>query len=178
MADAFFSILLGSDGGAAVRSTIAVGVIAATIALSAAPARADATAFIGANTSPANRQVRGFAVGLGLLVVLAFEFEYSNTTDDPSASAPSLKIGSGNVLLQTPVAIFGFQPYVTVGAGLYSETLGAHDEMGGVVNTGGGVKISLIGPLRLRVDYRVFNLGSGALVSPAHRIYAGLNLKF
>jgi hypothetical protein len=36
----------------------------------------------------------------------------------------------------------------------------------------------LIGPVRLRVDYRVFRLGSGALHSPAHRIYAGLNLKF
>jgi hypothetical protein len=44
-------------------------------------------------------------------------------------------------------------------------------------NTGGGVKVSLAGPLRLRVDYRVFKLGSGALYSPAHRIYAGLNLK-
>jgi hypothetical protein len=40
------------------------------------------------------------------------------------------------------------------------------------------VKISLVGPLALRVDYRVFKLGSGALYSPAHRIYAGLNLKF
>jgi hypothetical protein len=40
------------------------------------------------------------------------------------------------------------------------------------------VKIALVGPLRLRVDYRVFNLGSGALNSPAHRIYTGLNLSF
>ena len=29
----------------------------------------------------------------------------------------------------------------------------------------------------MRVDYRVFKLGSGALHSPAHRFYAGLNLK-
>jgi len=28
------------------------------------------------------------------------------------------------------------------------------------------------------VDYRVFKLGSGALYSPAHRVYAGLNLSF
>jgi hypothetical protein len=35
-----------------------------------------------------------------------------------------------------------------------------------------------VGPLRLRVDYRAFKLGSGALYSPAHRGYAGLNLKF
>ena len=47
-----------------------------------------------------------------------------------------------------------------------------------VVATGGGVKVNLIGPLRLRVDYRIFKLGSGALHSPAHRFYAGLNLKF
>jgi len=30
----------------------------------------------------------------------------------------------------------------------------------------------------LRVDYRVFKLGSGALYSPAHRVYVGLNLTF
>jgi hypothetical protein len=47
-----------------------------------------------------------------------------------------------------------------------------------VGNTGGGVKISLLGPIRLRVDYRVMTLKNGALTSPAHRIYAGLNLKF
>jgi hypothetical protein len=35
-----------------------------------------------------------------------------------------------------------------------------------------------MGPVRLRVDYRVFKLAGGALHSPAHRIYAGLNLKF
>ena len=39
------------------------------------------------------------------------------------------------------------------------------------------MKVKLAGPIRLRVDYRVFKLGSGALYSPAHRIYAGLNLK-
>ena len=50
--------------------------------------------------------------------------------------------------------------------------------MGIGFNTGGGVKVSLAGPIRLRVDYRVFKLGSGALHSPTHRFYAGLNLKF
>ena len=143
----------------------------------AAPARADATAFIGANTTPANRAVRGFALGVGLLLV-GFEFEYATTRDDALASAPSLKTGTGNVLLQTPVAIFGFQPYVTAGAGVYRERLGAHTDTSLAPNTGGGVKITLAGPIRLRVDYRVFKLGSGALYSPAHRVYAGLNLKF
>ncbi len=84
----------------------------------------------------------------------------------------------GNLLLQTPIPVLGFQPYVTGGVGIYRETLGEHHDTGFGVNTGGGVKISLIGPLRLRVDYRVFKLGSGALYSPAHRVYAGLNLNF
>ena len=142
----------------------------------ATPAFADFTVFIGANMTPANRQVRGAAGGMGLLVV-AFEFEYANTTDDPSASAPSLTTGSGNILLQTPVSFFGFQPYFTTGGGLYRETLGTHQDTSFCVNTGGGVKVSLIGPVRLRVDYRVFKLGSGALNSPAHRVYVGLNVK-
>jgi opacity protein-like surface antigen len=145
--------------------------------LIATPAFADITAFIGANTTPANRQVRGLAAGIGLLVV-GFEFEYANTTDDLAASAPSLTSGSGNIMFQTPVAFFGFQPYFTAGGGLYRETLGTHQDTSFALNTGGGVKIALIGPVRLRVDYRVFRLGSGALHSPAHRIYAGLNLKF
>ena len=145
--------------------------------LLATPAFADITAFIGANTTPANRQVRGVAAGIGLVVV-AFEFEYANTTDDLTASAPSLTTGSGNIVFQTPVAFFGFQPYFTTGGGLYRETLGAHQDTSFALNTGGGVKIALIGPVRLRVDYRVFKLGSGALQSPAQRIYAGLNVKF
>ena len=159
------------------RNVYAITVATLVCGLLATPASADITAFIGANTTPANRQVRGLAVSVGLIVV-AFEFEYADTTDDPTALAPSLKTGSGNVLLQTPVAFFGFQPYFTTGGGLYRETLGTHQDTGVAVNTGGGVKVSLIGPLRLRVDYRVFKLGSGALNSPAHRVYAGLNLKF
>src|SRR6185503_1377983 len=81
-----------------------------------APVRADVTAFVGASTTPANRPVRGFSAGLGLLIV-AFEFEYADTTGDPAAAVPSLKTGSGNVLLQPPKAFFGVQPYVTTGIG-------------------------------------------------------------
>jgi hypothetical protein len=147
------------------------------LAIAAPPARADATAFLGVNTTPSNRQVKGFAAGMGLIIV-AFEFEYATTSDDVTVAAPSLKTFMGDALLQTPLAIFGFQPYVITGGGIYRETLGVHQETGLGTNLGGGVKVSLAGPLRLRVDYRVFKLGNGALNSPAHRIYAGLNLKF
>jgi len=143
----------------------------------AAPARADVTAFIGANMTPANRQVRGGAFGIGLLVI-GFEGEYSFTPEDPRATAPSLHTGMGNLLLQSPVPFFGFQPYFTTGGGFYHESLGLQSSTGVALNTGGGVKMNLVGPLRLRVDYRIFKLGSSALNSPAHRIYAGLNLKF
>lgn len=151
----------------ALAATFAVGV--------AAPARADITAFLGANTTPANRQVRGGAVGVGLLII-GFEMEYAVTNEDLSAAAPSLKTGMGNVLLQAPFS--DFQPYLTTGAGLFNESLGTRSKTSFATNAGGGVKIGLAGPVRLRVDYRVFKLGSGALNSPAHRIYAGLNLKF
>ncbi len=157
--------------------TRTVGICLTVSVLAATPARADITAFIGANTTPANRQVRGGALGFGLLIV-GFELEYAFTPDDPSANAPSLKTGMGNVLLQSPAAFFGVQPYFTTGGGIYREELGLHQDTGFGLNTGGGVKVTLIGPVRLRVDYRVFKLGSGALSSPAHRIYAGLNLKF
>ena len=154
-------------------------IVSALLLSIATPARADITAFIGANTTPNNRSARGFAFGVGLLIV-GFEFEYSGTSDstEPSTVAPSLKTGMGNVLLQTPMAIAGIQPYFTTGGGIYRETLGAHSDTSFGFNTGGGAKINLVGPLRLRVDYRVFKLGSGALYSPAHRVYAGLNLKF
>ncbi len=157
---------------------VATGVI--LLALSPASVGADATAFIGANTTPSNRTVKGAAVGFGLLIV-AFEFEYATTNEDvdlPASPAPALKTGMGNVLLQTPVPIFRLQPYFTTGAGLFRETLGSHEETSWGTNVGGGVKVSLAGPLRLRMDYRVFRLASGALYSPAHRLYAGLNLSF
>ena len=47
----------------------------------ARPAQADATAFLGVGLSPVNHPVKGFAVGLGLLV-LGFEFEYAESGED------------------------------------------------------------------------------------------------
>ena len=147
------------------------------LALSPALAHADATLFIGANTSPVNRTAKGAAIGAGLLI-LGFEFEYSDTTDDVQSRAPSLKTGTGNLLVQSPVAFAGIQPYFEIGGGIYHEELSPISNTGFVGDTGGGLKISLIGPIRLRVDYRVFTLKNGALTTPTHRVYAGVNLKF
>ena len=53
-------------------------------------------------------------------------------------------------------------------------------------NVGGGVKISLAGPLRVRLDYRIFRLtdefeagvGGGGFSKTSHRFYAGANIAF
>jgi len=156
-------------------------ILLAALLVTAAPsaALADGTLFLGANTTPSSRATRGFAVGIGFLV-FGFEFEYSNTSDDLESVAPGLKTFMGNVLLQTPFEIMGFQPYFTTGVGGYRESLEdiGHQETNLATNVGGGAKIGLIGPVRLRLDYRLFRLSGGALNTPAHRIYAGLNLKF
>ena len=152
-------------------------ILAALLACMATPAFADATLFIGTSSTPANRQMKGFAFGIGLLVV-AFEFEYANTSEEPLDAAPALRTGMGNILLQTPFAIMGLQPYFTSGGGVYRETLDTRQETNFGVNSGGGVKISLVGPFRARVDYRVFKLRGDPLHDTVHRLYAGLNVKF
>lgn len=151
--------------------------LACALLVLAAPAAADVTAFLGANMSPDARLTKGASLGSGLLV-LGFEFEYAETGEDPATGSPSLRTGMANVLLQTPATFLRMQPYFTTGTGFYRERLGAAQDTGVGFNTGGGVKITLSGPLRLRLDYRVFRLGNDAVVSPSHRVYAGLNLKF
>ena len=133
--------------------------------------------FLGTNTTPDNRVTRGGAIGAGLLVV-GFEFEYSSTVEDETAGAPSLKIGSANGILQTPIPVFGLQFYVTAGGGIYRERFGSATETGFAPNVGGGVKWRLAGPLRLRLDYRVFTLRGTPLHKTPQRFYAGVNLAF
>jgi opacity protein-like surface antigen len=149
---------------------------------SAAPARADLTAFVGRTATPTSRNAKGLAVGTGLLIV-GFEFEFSSTEEDLTSaqSAPALKTYMFNGLLQTPFPIARMQFYGTAGGGVYHETLSTDptgDRTNFGTNIGGGAKISLAGPLRLRIDYRVFTLRGNARHTPVQRIYAGINLKF
>ena len=147
------------------------------ILLTPSLAFADVTAFIGINGTPSTRPVRGFAIGAGLLIV-GFEFEYANTSEDEPELAPGLKTYMANGLLQTPVAIAGMQLYGTVGAGVFQERLVDLSETNFGINVGGGVKANLVGPLRLRLDYRVFTLKGSPRHANPQRFYAGLNLKF
>jgi len=140
-------------------------------------ASADATAFVGTTSTPSNRLAKGFAVGTGLLIV-GFEFEYAHTNEDLAKAAPSLQTFMFNGLLQTPVPIAGMQFYGTMGGGVFHETLSEFSETNLGINVGGGVKVTLAGPLRLRLDYRVHTLHGSPLYSNPKRFYAGINLKF
>jgi hypothetical protein len=140
-------------------------------------AGADATLFLGRNSANDDRSaVRGFAVGVSLLVV-GFEFEYANAGGDETLNRPSLRTTSGNVFVQT-VGLPGFQLYLTTGAGIYREWTATDQETALALNNGGGAKINLAGPLRARIDYRIFNLRGSPRHDTVHRIYAGLNLAF
>lgn len=159
------------------RTSLIAAAVAATCLLPGV-ASADATAFLGVNPTPSNRVLTGFSGGFGLLIV-GFEFEYANTREDLDALAPGLKTYMVNGLLQTPFPIGGLQFYGTAGGGVFRETVSEVTETNVGVNVGGGVKMNLAGPLRLRLDYRVFTLrGAEVRHAKPQRFYAGLNLKF
>jgi len=164
-------------------------------------AHADITAFIGTRRTADTATVgsiepdtsfrldKGLAIGFGLVIV-GFEFEWSKTDGDSlgdnlcgatlAPCAPSLTTGMGNVLLQTPHGVLPVQIYGTIGAGAYRERYEVADEStyGFGTNVGGGVKIDLVGPLRLRLDYRVFKLANDAFTRTPQRFYAGATIAF
>lgn len=144
------------------------------VLVSAAPARADITAFLGLSPTPETRSTRGFSGGVSL-VVIGFEFELANTAENLAKGAPSLTTGMLNGLVQTPTRV---QLYLTAGGGFFRERLAGEGETLVGTNIGGGVKMPLAGPLRLRLDYRVFNLRGSPLYSTPQRFYAGVNLGF
>jgi opacity protein-like surface antigen len=147
-----------------------------SVALFAVPsiAAADVTAFLGLGMKPATRSAKGVAVGLKILVV-GLEGEYSNISEDTGDDAPGVKTYMLNAMVQTPTS--GAQLYATAGAGVYRETFtNGPKETNTGINIGGGAKLSLLGPLKLRVDYRIFKFRGEALHKTVHRAYVGLNL--
>ena len=154
-----------------------------------APARADITAFLGTvrrpdpyrGTGPTSahtlQSVTGASFGMGLIIV-GFEVEGAMTPEDTVNKVAGLKTGMANVLVQTPTS--GFQLYATTGAGLFHETLGVTGATNFATNIGGGLKLALAGPLRLRLDYRIIHMSGrvDSTTSNVQRFYGGLNLKF
>jgi len=166
-------------GGVRIRRPhiLSAGFGLAALILVPSTASADFTAFIGFNPTPVTRSVRGLSIGMGLVIV-GFEFEYASTSEDLVERAPSLHTFMFNGLLQTPFPIARMQFYGTAGAGAYRETLIEDSETNVGLNVGGGVKVTLVGPLRARFDYRVFSLKGDARHPRPQRFYAGINLKF
>jgi hypothetical protein len=150
------------------------------VALLAVPRRAaaDATAFVGVHhTDAGNRPLVGFAIGAGLVIV-GFEFEYMSASEDLAVRAPGLRMGTGNAYVQNPIPISGLQFYGIVGAGVYRERLADFSDTNFTTNLGGGVKVSLAGPFKLRLDYRVLMLHGTPIHETSHRFAAGLTLAF
>ena len=154
--------------------TTALAFATMLIAATPAPARADITAFVGLSPTPDNHFLRGFSAGISLLVI-GFEFEYAQLSEDQPELLPGLKTYSGNVLVQTPTDT---QLYATAGVQGYRENLGPLQETNVGMNIGGGIKIPLLGPIRVRADYRIFQLRGSPLHSTYQRFYVGGNLKF
>lgn len=138
------------------------------------PAAADATAFFGFSPTVTTRSTTGFSIGLSLLIV-GFEFEYAHLNEDQTAGAPGLGTGMFNAVVMTPTKL---QLYATAGGGIYHETLATEGQTNVGINVGGGVKIPLAGPVRLRVDYRVMTLNGSLANKSVQRIYFGANFAF
>jgi hypothetical protein len=141
----------------------------------ASPASADITGFLATSSTPDKHSGVGFAIGGGLAII-GFEFEYCRLPEDEVNAIPGLRTGMGNLLLQSPTK--GFQVYGTVGGGLFNESFRGTSTTSFGSNFGGGAKIPLVGPVRLRLDYRVYNLHGTPLYSTPKRFYAGVSVSF
>jgi opacity protein-like surface antigen len=156
------------------RVLLVAGLALAGLLCRPAAASADITFFFGFTPTPQVQSVRGVSAGVSMLI-LAFEFEYALSREDTANPAPGLETGMFNALVQTPTNV---QLYGTIGAGFYRETfLGAHETNFGT-NLGGGVKLPLFGPLKARVDYRIFTLRGTPHTSRPQRLYVGINWAF
>ena len=164
------TLLIGSSRPLVMSLVLACAFLAA----SASPARADITAFIGLTPTPERHVLKGFSVGAGLIIV-GWEFEFAHISEDIDEGLPGLKTYSGNFLVQTPTQT---QFYATTGVEAYRENLGDLQETYFGTNIGGGVKFKLVGPIRVRADYRIFKLQGSPLHSVYQRFYVGGNLKF
>lgn len=156
------------------RATVTAVLVTLILAMCPAPAAADATFFFGYAPKPSGRPVRGFALG-ATMAVIGFEFEYSNTSEKEVPTAPGLKTYMFNAAVMSPTS---FQVYLTGGGGFYNESVLEQSETSFGTNIGGGVKFPIAGPLRLRLDYRVFFLSGDATEKSSQRFYAGANIAF
>ena len=164
------------------RILVRAALLCLWLAAGAAPARADATAFVGVTTASTARPTFGVAWGR-CPSLIGFEIEFARTIGDPTETEPSLSTVGANLIVQTTAPLHGTQFYGIGGFGAYGESIGnGRGSTGLSGNIGAGAKFTLAGDLKLRVDYRLFLLNDspdGSPVSPhRHRVSAGLSLAF
>ncbi len=159
------------------RTWIGGALAAAVVAAWPGIAHADITAFLGVSPTPESRLARGLAAGSGLVVV-GFEIEVARLAEDTAAGVPGLTTGMAQLLVQTPLEVSRMQLYGTTGLGLYRERLGDETETALAGSLGGGAKIRLAGPLKLRLDYRLFRLRGDPRHDVYQRVYGGVTLGF
>lgn len=159
-----------------IRLRVIAAAAAALVISGPAPAHADVTAFLGAFVAPTRQMAQGLAVGFKILVV-GVEFEAVKATEDLDAHRPEIQAGSASVLVETPTG--RVKLYALLGAGLYRDLVaGVSEDISTSVHIGGGVKITLSGPVGLRVDYRMVNMNGRVEDKRQHRLYAGVRVAF
>lgn len=157
--------------------TLPVTMLALLVVAAPGRAFADLTVFAGRATT-ISRTSGGAALGLSLQP-LSLEFEFAIAPAQRSAGKPALQTGLFNLMVGTPsrtgrrIGVYGL-----VGGGMYRERFDEHAATGFAVGGGGGFYLRVVGPLRLRFDYRLFALRGGALHRRPERAYAGLSLAF
>jgi hypothetical protein len=144
-------------------------------------AHADLTGFA-ALTAPTPRGTVGGAFGRSNDWG-GFELELAHTYLDSSTGAPTVVTYGVSFFkrFKSPSPRVTF--YGLVGFGVYCETGGrANSGLGGNKNLGGGAHLRVAGPLKLRLDYRWFRLGTPDGGEPVsrnlQRLSAGLSVAF
>jgi hypothetical protein len=140
------------------------------------------TGFAGVAVASGPHPANGVAVGLKPQPgPVSLEFEYSRSRRDQVAGVLAIETLACNILVQPSRQRSRFQFYGTFGVGLYAPLHDPSRRRGGVHqssepdsarNIGGGAKVTLAGPLKLRMDYRAFFLAGGE--SNQHRFYVGI----
>lgn len=150
-------------------------------------ARGDATVLVGLTYVDALRPSYGFSFGYRPSVV-GFEIEYLGTFGQTTPGDYSAGGIFASVIVQ-PVTISHVQIFAVGGFGAWGEGFAGGKRTGvlNAGNVGGGVLVGLAGPLKLRLDYRLFLLGEVAeaevgAIAPSRkhpqRIAAGLHFAF
>ena len=131
-------------------------------------AHADVTAFVGGMTPAGMRQVIGGSAGRFLSPSVGVELEVARAVWGDTRSRRRVDVFTVNYLIQTPTRRRRPQLYGSLGFGIYGETTSDGRGSGevGVGSMGAGVKVRLAGPLRIRLEYRLFRLGDPVDASP------------